>query len=558
MSRPSSYTIPEQAPGTELDLSRNEGVSWSIQADGKVVDLSEVARRYPVTTGVRAAAADRHGVGPDQVLVTAGGDDALLRCFLSRSGSKVVTTSPTFEMVRLYAKQTRCDITEVPWWDADFPIESMMTAAEGAEMVVVVSPNNPTGRTISSNHLRQLSASCPLVVLDAAYVEFADLDLTPLALSLGNVVVVRTLSKAFGLAGLRTGYLVGPAQQITEIGAYGGPYPISGVSAQLGEAALRADGVAMSALVEEVRRERDALFEVLTNLGAAPVESQANFILATNVERDWLTDAARSMGISLRAFRNKEGLERCVRITLPGNEGSFRALVSVLSTVLAPEALLFDLDGVLADVGSSYRRAIVETASWFGADVTDADISIAKAAGNANDDWTLTWRLCLDAGADPSLDEVTARFETLYQGTETVLGLKQLETPLIDASTLASWKRRFQLGIVTGRPRKDAMEFLDRFGLTQFFETIVTREDAPFKPDPAPVRLAMNNLGATRGWMLGDTPDDLAAAGHAGLVPIGVAAPGQTAKEAQSVLSRAAVVLNQVTQLQEILDVTKV
>jgi HAD superfamily hydrolase (TIGR01549 family) len=153
---------------------------------------------------------------------------------------------------------------------------------------------------------------------------------------------------------------------------------------------------------------------------------------------------------------------------------------------------------------------------------------------------------------------VTERFETFYQGSGRVPGLKHREKAMIDIPTLQSWKRSFRLGIVTGRPRADALEFLDRFAMADLFDTIVTREDAPLKPDPAPIQMAMANLGVNRGWMLGDTPDDITAARRSGIVPIGVVAPGDNIEGARSVLSAAAVVLGRVTELQEIIDATKV
>ena len=190
-------------------------------------------------------------------MVTAGGDDALFRCFLASAGKRVVSTTPSFEMIARYATQARVELTEVPWWDTEFPIDEVI--ASGSDVAVVVSPNNPTGSVIDEPVLNKIATSFGLVVLDAAYAEFADTDLTEAALSLDNVVVVRTLSKAFGIAGLRVGYLVGPADLISEISAYGNPYPVSSVSLQLAEEAL--ESVVPDA--DGTRERRARLFEIL-------------------------------------------------------------------------------------------------------------------------------------------------------------------------------------------------------------------------------------------------------------------------------------------------------
>src|SRR5690606_22809890 len=109
---------------------------------------------------------------------------------------------------------------------------------------------------------------------------------------------------------------------------------------------------------------------------------------------------------------------------------------------------------------------------------------------------------------------------------------------------------KLPLGIVTARPRKDAAELLDRFDIGQFFATVVSREDAASKPDPAPVRLAMERLGVRRAWMVGDTIDDLLAARRAGAVPIAVGNDG----EQTQALGWAARVLVSVNELKEVFD----
>jgi HAD superfamily hydrolase (TIGR01548 family) len=263
--------------------------------------------------------------------------------------------------------------------------------------------------------------------------------------------------------------------------------------------------------------------------------------------------AAASLGVGLRRFADRPGLEEAVRITVPGDTRDFGRLVDTLAASLAPEAIIFDLDGVIADVSRSQVTAIIETARSLGADVGVEDIEQAKAEGNTNDDWALTRRLCSAKGVDVGLDEVTARFETLYQGDEANPGLKLAETPLIDQETWRRWGSGAPLAIVTGRPRPDAVEFLERFGLAEGTSALVTRDEAPLKPDPGPIRLALDMLGVRRAWMLGDTPDDLAAAKAAGVVPIGVIAPGDDPEKARRRLHEAARVLDKTTDLEEML-----
>jgi phosphoglycolate phosphatase-like HAD superfamily hydrolase len=115
----------------------------------------------------------------------------------------------------------------------------------------------------------------------------------------------------------------------------------------------------------------------------------------------------------------------------------------------------------------------------------------------------------------------------------------ETETLLISKELLERISKRVKLGVVTGRPRNDALKFLKKYNIEHVFETIITMDDGPAKPDPAPVLLACEKLGVTRAWMVGDTPDDMRSARSAGVLPIGVVAPADDPEIAKSALTRA-------------------
>lgn len=556
MSGPTTYLPQGFDQPIDLDLSKNEGRSRAEELLAEIEDPRRLVVRYPDTSALRSRLAALHGVDEERVLVTAGGDDALARCFLARvgAGREAVSTYPTFEMVPRYAAQCGATLVEIPWWSGPFPVAEVLAAmSDDTDAVFIVSPNNPTGGVASEIELLKVAGESSLLVLDAAYAEFADTDPTPALLELGNVVVIRTLSKAYGLAGLRVGYLLGSPDLVAEIGAYGSPYPVSALSAELARTRLDRPVRELTEFLDEVKRERVDLTGALAAMGTRPLPSQGNFVLTECDDADWVVSASAALGIGLRRFPDRPGLESAVRITVPGHPSDFDRLVATLGSALDPEALIFDLDGVLADVSESQTLAIIETARGFGVEITPTDIEAAKADGNSNDDWELTRRLCIQRGVDASLGQVTERFEILYQGDGLVPGLKEAERPLVDVDTWRRWAASRRLAVVTGRPRSDAEEFLKRFDLREDVTALVTRDDAPLKPDPTPVQRALEMMGTTRAWMLGDTPDDVVAARSAGVVPIGVIAPGDDPATARERLQQAARVLDKTTDLEEML-----
>jgi histidinol-phosphate aminotransferase len=516
----------------------------------------ETLRRYPDVSALEATLAHRVGVAPDRVLVTAGADDAIdrvCRAYLG-AGRTMLLAEPTFEMFDHFATLSgAATLARVPWRCGEFPLAAFLDRLEEQPAVIaVVSPNNPTGAAATAADVRRLAEAAPtaLVLLDHVYVEYADEDLTPAVIDLPNVVVLRTLSKAWGLAGCRIGYAIASPDVIATLKNAGAPYPVAAPSVALALRQLADGDEALRVHVARVREERSALCARLTALGLEPLPSQANFILVECGARAPLLSAGlAALRVVVRDFPQRPGLTTALRITLPGNAAAFERLVAACETALAPEALLFDLDGVLADVQHSQRAAIAATAQSFGVLVTAAQVAAAIRTGDAANDWLVTRRLIEAGGCDASLDDVTNRYQSLY------LGLREHERLIPHISLLEQLAARLPLALVTGRPRAEAQWFLDRVGVAPLFGTVVTMEDARPKPDPAPVRLTLERLGVRRAWMIGDTPDDVRGAAQAGVLPLGVVAPGDDPSLTGAALrdAGAARVLDELSDLLELL-----
>lgn len=524
--RTSAYRRPPRDAGA-LNLDCNEGALPSRTLLETLAGCDpELLRRYPDVSALETSLAERLGVAPESVIVTAGADEAIDRAFRAylQPGRALLLPDPTFEMFDRFASLAGAEIVRVPWPREPFPRSGFLARLDARTAVIaVVSPNNPTGAVASAEDVRALAEAAPhaLVLVDLAYVEYADDDLTAGVLDSPNLLILRTLSKAWGLAGCRIGYAVGQPQVVAAMRAAGGPYSVAAPSVSIALAQLASAEATVRDHVARVRWERTALTERLATLGLEPSPSQANFVLVDCGDAaPFVAAALAALGVIVRDFPDRPGLTSALRITLPGDAVAFDRLTAALETTLSPEAVLLDMDGVLADVRESQRAAIAATAASFGVPVTARDVAAAMRAGNAANDWVVTQRLIATGGRERPLQEVAARYQSLY------LGLRERERLIPTRSLLERLSARRPLAIVTGRPRDEAEWFLAKAGIAGLITALVAMEDAPGKPDAAPVRLALDRLGVRRAWMVGDTTDDVRAAAEAGVLPVAVVAPG--------------------------------
>jgi histidinol-phosphate aminotransferase len=528
------YAPSRHGAPVDLDLAGSEGAGPSVAVVSRGLrGARQSVARYPDASALTRELAAALGVAAERVVVTAGADEAIdrvCRAVLSE-GRNAIVTDPTFEMIPRYVALSGGTVRAVAWPGGAFPVEQVIAAADDqTALIPIVTPNNPTGAVATVDEIRRIHDAIPtaLVLVDLAYIEYADTDITREVLDLSRVVVTRTLSKAFGMPGIRVGYAVASTEVAAWLRRVGGPYPVAAPSLDLARAALTEDPNVRADRIASVKATRSRFTAELRKFIAAPTESQASFVCATGSRARWLSDALAGQGIATRLFVAAEpGGTNRVRIAVPTDRRSANRLSRAVRTALDPQAILFDMDGVLADVSRSYDAAVVRTAAEFGVATTRADVLARRALGNANDDWALTAALIGERRRDPvSLADVTSTFEQFYQGADGVPGFCEREQLTVPPEWLQRIARRVKLGVVTGRPRADAEAFLARAGVRELFRAVITRDDAPLKPSPLPVQAALAALGVRRAWMLGDTPDDVASARGAGVVPIGVSPAG--------------------------------
>ena len=335
------YRSPTPSSPIDLWLNGNEGQAPpAALLEGLRDSIAEIVRRYPDVTELEDLLASRANLPRECVAATAGADDAIYRACLMMldRGRELILPIPTFEMIERYARLAGGAIVTADWPSGRYPTNAVRASVSPrTAMIAVVSPNNPTGAVATIEDLRRLSAAAPhaLLLVDLAYGEFAEEDLTRAALDLPNALVVRTLSKAWGLAGLRVGYALGPPQIIRWLRTAGNPYAIASLSATAAVRRLRDGADALREFVTRIRAERAELGEVLREIGAVPQPSQANFVLArfSRAMEAWNGLARR--GIAVRAFPNHPRLGDRLRITCPGEPAAFARLLAALRQVAA-------------------------------------------------------------------------------------------------------------------------------------------------------------------------------------------------------------------------------
>jgi histidinol-phosphate aminotransferase len=320
----------------ELRLDANEGrPCLPPEALAALID-SETLRRYPDSRPLEAAIAARLGLEPARVVATAGADDAIDRAIRSfgRAGAAVLSTAPAFEEYAAAAARSGSRYLSVPRApDGPFPLAALLAAIreERPALVVVASPDNPGGGTISLPELRELASAGVPVLFDVAYSDFdEEREAYDAAASVPGVMATGTFSKACGLAGLRAGWAAGSLGDIAALRTAGPPFALGTFSAAAALAALESGEEARAVFVAEVRRERPLLQAALAELGARTWAGRANFAAAFVPDAAAFSAALASEGIRIRTWSGKPGRDGLIRITCPGEAAEFEALLAAL------------------------------------------------------------------------------------------------------------------------------------------------------------------------------------------------------------------------------------
>jgi histidinol-phosphate aminotransferase len=276
--------------------------------------------RYPTTysRALREAIGRYVGVAPDEIMVGAGSDEVMSCAFraLADPSARVSMIDPTFVMARVFALTNSQLVTPVPLLPG-FDADVAGLVANDPQLIYLCTPNNPTGTPLSGETIRRVvSESRAVVLLDEAYAEFAGTNFAGEAPATERLLVLRTFSKAFGLAGLRVGFAVGARPLIAELEKARGPYSVTALSERAALAALDEDIPWMRAGVQRISASRERFIAALVRAGYKPIPSQANFVLLPVLDSGAAMRALRDRGILVRHFHGLGGVGEALRISI--------------------------------------------------------------------------------------------------------------------------------------------------------------------------------------------------------------------------------------------------
>jgi histidinol-phosphate aminotransferase len=303
-----------------------------------------------------AAAAARYGVGTDELLVGAGADEILdlsAKAFLAE-GHRAVIPTPSYAMYRVCTEQRGASVLAIPRRPAEegwaLDLEAVRASARDASVVWLCSPNNPTGLAEPEGRIEALldglradgaadDRPAPVVVLDEAYAEFVGTTLLGLRRRYPRLVIVRTISKAYALAGLRVGFAIARPELIGRINPYRPPGSVSVVSVTIATEALLDDTI-LEANLARVASERVRLSEALRTLGWSVAPSVTNFILVDFGSPERAATTAEGLlrrGLVPRTFGQGHPLAGHLRLTVrdPDENDRLIAAASAITRELA-------------------------------------------------------------------------------------------------------------------------------------------------------------------------------------------------------------------------------
>jgi histidinol-phosphate aminotransferase len=337
----SAYTLKYLEADVKLDQNENPHEIPSFLKKKVAVRFHELAwNRYPefVPSSITKALSRHTGWTEDGILVGNGSNELILAILVATAGPgrTVALPQPTFTLYQLLASSMGASIRNVPLApDLSFDVQGLIEAARVSEVLIVCSPNNPTGSLLSAPDLEViLGAARGLVVVDEAYYEFSRQTVAHLLKKFGNLVVLRTFSKAMALAGLRFGYMMASPELAKEINKVKLPYNVNIFTLTAAEILID-EAYAVEGTIRVLIEERETMRDELSSRpGVEAFPSQANFVLfRTPFPAGDVFEELYEDGVLIRNVSHYPMLDRALRVSI-GSVDENQAFLNALDRAL--------------------------------------------------------------------------------------------------------------------------------------------------------------------------------------------------------------------------------
>lgn len=324
-----------------LDFNENTiGCSPKVLEAINNIKEEEIAS-YPEYKKFKTKLANYLKIPPEKLMITNATDEAIMLIIQTyiEKGEEIILPIPTFAIFKFYAQLAEANIKEILYKNnLTFPTKKLLNAiTKKTKLVILCNPNNPTGTLIEKKDIIKIiekaQKSKSLVLLDEAYYQYSGIECLDLINKYDNLIIIRTFSKAYGLSGLRLGYIISNEEIIKNLLKAGSPYSVNTVAMAAGAVAIE-DEDYIRWYINQVKMAKKLIYEEFKKLKIKTYPTAANFLITRFPKRaDEIEKKLREKGILVRNRSNYPLLKDCLRIGI-GTVKQTRELIDALKDIL--------------------------------------------------------------------------------------------------------------------------------------------------------------------------------------------------------------------------------
>lgn len=524
VSKLPAYKRPKEGRYNCVRLDFNENTRGFSEVFNCAELPEELFNTYPEYDELIEKIAAFYSVSPGSVLLTNGSDEGIsviASSFIEAGQDKAIVSDPCFAMIPHCLKLAGAILRPVKVLpDLNFNVKGIEDELkQGVKIAFFASPENPTGAVLSPDLVQSWCKNYPdtLFVIDEAYGDYNNVSCLPLIELFDNLLVLKTFSKAWGMAGLRLGMVFGNAEQIEVLGRVKLPYSVNAAAVWMALKLLQKSEIVKNEVKESLNRLENLASQIEVR-GYKIRRGASNSVL---IEMGFLsgrfTEFCRSKSVLVRD--RSEILDGMVRVST-GTEEENEKFIQVLDQFGESFGVIFDLDDTIVDTSKSFARVVADLVDLYsGIPLVEGELRALKDEGGYNDDWDATQELIRRRGYEADIEDIVLTALPKYRQIA-----KEAEKLICDLSILNSLRKRYRVFVVTGRCRIEYDPVWAQ-ALNLEFDQILCVGDRPglkAKPSGDYIKACLSENKLSDAIYIGNSVDDVAAAQDAGIDAIGV------------------------------------